>query len=840
MMASHMKATELRKILTLAEVQIPAKSKHVDLWRLCLENKLVEREIVEQTEITIVKTSLQCAMTLDTQEYELFLKRIEEYVFIVSRLLRRSSLIFYFHVLRLNEEDKPIPDLYKMKDTYWKHWLTIGLQKDYPDKDSKTSYTLSQGLFDEPTLSKEIENLKFFDQILCYAAHTFKTAIENNSWYPLFDKLTRLSKLKLNEWNITDVGKHTVVQQIRNPIDKLDDSLPLHVLEFVKEVKAGLVSCDNEEYIGDKHAKENMTFHQAFKFNMWMQKHFNTLEARMTKLAPVFAVSRAHIRLDTKTLTFLFKDMFPENDAVKRYDAFVKSTGCVALLPEPLIVLKEKDCTAEQWIEFKKTRTIYKEKVKHIKASPEYQEIAKQTSKAPHKKLLPSKPAILKKKGCSKEEWEAYQAKLKQYKVDTENVKKTNELYIAQEALYKKHEDEQIRMVSSFFKKLRKKKYRFDCSVQTDGVSISRQYSKVISVEKKPPLKLPEPTIVDEYNKNLSCFINAINTLVIGLDPGRVNLACLSYIWIKDDGTVEKKSWSLSRAQYYNDSGIKARGIKKASRFESLIDSWSKLGTLKAVASVDVINYVKQYNDVKNKWWRLAFNKKEARSKLCNYSGKKKVLDKFFSKVKKEVKALHPDVNIIVAYGSAFNGMSPSGRGEMSAPVGQVYKTCCKYLETQIENEDCSTKTSFETGQVMEKVYKRFYKKGDKVFEEFGHCDQKVVPIAVEKNDRDLLDAFNAQKKKKTRWKKPGEENVKEKDKRRFNFPVIRGLQFCPETCKYVDRDVKASLTIGRLAVMRISGNTRPKAFVKEKKIAVRKVVDVEEAQSSSNTLSEI
>jgi uncharacterized protein YaiL (DUF2058 family) len=220
---------------------------------------------------------------------------------------------------------------------------------------------------------------------------------------------------------------------------------------------------------------------------------------------------------------------------------------------------------------------------------------------------------------------------------------------------------------------------------------------------------------------------------------------------------------------------------------------------------------------------------------LNNYSGKKKVLDQFFVKVKKDVTVLHPDVKIIVAYGSAFNGMSPSGRGERSAPIGQVYKTCCKHLTTQIENEDCSTKNCFETGKEMEKVYKTFRKKDDEVFESFGHCEKKIVPKAKDEKDKELLDAFNAKKKKKKRWKKPGEEDTvdiasqKEAEKRRFDFPVIRGLQFCPETRMYVDRDVKASLTIGRLAVMRIVGNERPRAFVKEKKNSKTGVVEVED-----------
>jgi hypothetical protein len=100
-------------------------------------------------------------------------------------------------------------------------------------------------------------------------------------------------------------------------------------------------------------------------------------------------------------------------------------------------------------------------------------------------------------------------------------------------------------------------------------------------------------------------------------------------------------------------------------------------------------------------------------------------------------------------------------------------------------------------------------------------------PTAKTQDDKDLLDAYNKSKKKKTRWKKPGEEDdtsvskKTEVDKRRFHFPVIRGLQFCPETCKYVDRDMKASLTIARLAVMRIVRNERPRAFVKGTKYSI-------------------
>ena len=120
----------------------------------------------------------------------------------------------------------------------------------------------------------------------------------------------------------------------------------------------------------------------------------------------------------------------------------------------------------------------------------------------------------------------------------------------------------------------------------------------------------------------------------------------------------------------------------------------------------------------------------------------------------------------------------------------------------------------------MEKVYKTFRYDDGTIHESFGHCPMSVNVSAKRKEDQDLLDAYNDAKKKKKK-KKPGGETIdlaqlKKNEKRRFHFPVIRGLQFCPETCMYVDRDLKASLTIARLAVMRIVGNERPRAFTRE------------------------
>ena len=809
-------AKELRALLKLTNVKVPKYSRHDDLWRLCLENGLVEREFENVTNITVVKSSLQAALNLENRDFDKLSEVIEQYVSIVSRLLRRSSLVFHFHILRLHEEGKVLPNFYKLKDTYWKLWLTIGLSSAFPDPDAKESYDQVKGLFEEPNLAEEIKNLKYFDQILNYAGHTFSTSISNNSWYPLFNKLTRVSKMEASEWELKDVNKYTVMRMIRSPVENLDTTMPDQVLEFVRDVKARLLSADNEEYISDKHAKENMTFDQAFKFNMWMQTRFASFEARMTRLAPTFSVQRAHIRLDTKTLAFLLKDLFPEKDAVKRFNY---ETLLTSLFPDPIDELKKSECTPEEWKDYLRATKAYKAEVKRIRNSKEYlKRKADMKSKVPLKSLLPPKIKTLKKKDCTSEEWTRYNTDKAARKAEINRIKTSDEQYLQQEAINAKNKLERMKLVSSFFKGTNRKDWTFDCSIQTDGVSLSRQFSREKRVERTPKPKVEDPKIVEAYNKNLSCFIKAANTLVVGLDPGRINLACLSYIWVKDDGSIEKNSWSMKRAQYYNDSGINVRSQKKAVRMKSLEASWSKIGTLKATSSSQVIEYVTKYNEVKNEWWKLAMKKKEARSKLDNYSGKKKVLDTFFHQVKRDLKVTHPEVNIKIAYGSAFNGMSSSGRGEVSAPIGQVYKTCIRHFDTVVENEDCSTKTSFETGQDMKKVYKTFYKVNNKVFESFGHCNMNALVSAKSDQEKELLDAYYASSKRKKKKEEDDAFTIKEEAKRRLNFPVIRGLQFCQETCMYVDRDVKASVTIARLAVMRIVGNERPRAFVKQTK----------------------
>ena len=257
MIASKLKVVEFRELLKTGKVKVPPKSDRDDLWRLCLEHDLVEKEFVSETYYSIVKTSMMSAMTLNDKDFTKFSDRADEFVSVVSRLLRRASLMLYLHLLLLEEDNKPIINLYKQNDTYWKRWLTIGFDDcKFPDPDSKTSFEKMNDLFADPTLQNDMDELSYFDQVLCYAAITFKTAVENNSWYPLFDKLKRLTRLKLEDWDEKEINSYKVVKEIRSPFEELDLTLPITILEFVKEAKSKLMSASNTEYLGDKHAKD--------------------------------------------------------------------------------------------------------------------------------------------------------------------------------------------------------------------------------------------------------------------------------------------------------------------------------------------------------------------------------------------------------------------------------------------------------------------------------------------------------------------------------------------------------------------------------------------------------
>jgi len=914
---------ELSGRLKLADITSPGKATRSDMWNLCLDNGLVEREFEDKKRMTIVKCSLKAAMTLDDEEFVKFSCYVEKNVVVISQLLRRSSLILNIHMLRLENCQMNIPNLYKCEtpemcaDTFWKRWLLIGLGDNpvFPDQESEITYNLVKTRFHEPTLVDDIKDISYFDQVLNYAAHTFCTVIETNAWYPIFAKLERLIKIKLRFWEIDSetVAHYYVLKEIRSPIEEcFQKPLPFKVVEFIKEVKRRLNASDNVAYIDDKHAKDNMTFTNAFAFNMWMQREFKTHGARMCKVIPVFKVERAHIRLDSDTLVSMFKSLFPYKPAVLNYekscmplhrqllpvfsqrryigclgkieteaveaskkeyykerkkvknspqyialeDAFIDSSSSPDadelmlrnLIRAPPMKKLKKNCNkdTDEWNIYQATLKKHETDVRDLKVVVK-ENAAKispsKKSKAPHKLMLKTLTHPIKKlkKHCNKDtdEWDVYQAALKKYKKDVQDLRETP-TFVECETKHKAHDDAGKAMIQSFFTRIRKKDWKFDCSIITDGIAISRQFSHSVRIERTPPPNPVEQIIVEDYAKNLSCYMPSSDTLVLGLDPGRVNLAFISYIWIKDDGSIEKNAWKFTRSQYYSESGITKEMFQKAKRLSGF--KWNELGTMRPTDATEVIAYVDQYNKIKTAWWRLALDKLESKAKLRVYSGKQSSMSKFFANVKKDVKELHPKTKIVIAYGSAYKNMKCNGFGEVSAPLGATFKTCKQYFDVEVTNEAYTTKIDYETSKEALKVYKKLRYVTQKDIDKLGNSRKRekmqrtfdnakrdgkqmisesfgafeygtMQPQAKTEEEKALvLDYYKKRKRKRLGHDVPVGIFDNEIPKRVF-YPEVRGLRFCPECRMYVDRDQKSSQAIARLAVMKMTSNTRPQVF---------------------------
>jgi hypothetical protein len=114
------------------------------------------------------------------------------------------------------------------------------------------------------------------------------------------------------------------------------------------------------------------------------------------------------------------------------------------------------------------------------------------------------------------------------------------------------------------------------------------------------------------------------------------------------------------------------------------------------------------YSTFSVQWWKMALQRRESREKLQMYSGKRHVMDSFYSKIKRHMEKLYPDKELCVAYGSAFRSMKANGKGEISAPVGPMYAACKRVFKDKVVvvDEFRSIMMSWKHGTKKEFVYK--------------------------------------------------------------------------------------------------------------------------------------
>ena len=802
----------------------------------------------------VIKCALKNAMALDNSQYAVFSEMVEGYVNLVSRMMRRASLVMLYHVTKLASEGGPVPNLFKEKDTFWKNWLKLDVGF-FPEA---TSAIKGPPLDYDALVLQHFSDVKehlgpvmgegagfvaaypsYFDQVIAYAATTFETTVCNNAWVPLFPRLARLTKTMVRSNAFGELGgirTYDIMKQIRAREPDYT-GWPDAAKDYAAEVRRRLLfdprvsKCMYDEY------GKTLHFRDLLMFNYWMTTRLTELGAKRISLSPVVKVARVHVRLDTKVLLSIAKAACPTAPAVAAFvalDAVHKQrvdddnpgapafhnpdNGAHSLLPStarPIVGKRSPELTDAQWAKVKED---------------------------------------------VKRDQEAHDATVRSIRA--------TDVYKTRKAEYDAYIDAKVRAGSSLFAGLPKRRgWAFDGSVCTDGVSVSLQYSKDVVVEegagkvrKKPAKKVAEPS--EEYEKNLSTLIvgegeGSKHTIVAGIDPGRANLATIAYVLDERTGkhfsnAPKKKSWSISRGQYYAEAGIFKTNSAKAERTAHLKDAWADLGeeddagargSLRTASPSEVVTYLERYAHIREAWWTSALKRRESRARFQQYIGKRKVLDGFFAMVKRQLEALFPGAKIKLGYGSAGEKMKPTGKGEISVPTTGTFKACKRVFkdDMSVVDESLTTKVGWETGKPKDAVYRlpgerpQSAGKGlTHTLVELGHAPYSKNNLMPKVRDDHLeaVEQFNAERLKAVKRRRCGipfeasgaseeKENVatevdgKKKKNSEARYPEVRGLRFCPERRLYLDRDRESAVAIARLRTLELLGKPRPAPFVK-------------------------
>ena len=777
-----------------------------------------------------IKCGLRSVIALEDNEYAILSARIEQYIMLVSMMMRRACFVLLHHLLTLAASGSRIPNLYAMNTTYWKNLLKLDVAKGHiPSVDFMPSILATA---DAVGLVSTVYPV-YFDQVVSYAATTLATVVKNNAWVPLIARLKRVTGLIVrshSEDNETKLTGYELLLRIRSKNPTFDD-LPEWAASYAQEVRRRL-GMQATEYLHDEFAKK-MAFHDVFMFNVWLQGLLKRHDGRRIALSPIIQVDRKHVRLGIKVLTAIARSFLKSNDAITELDDLLKSDDA------------EKEQGAAGF------------------SNPD---------KGAHS-MLPETIPQLKKSACSsEEEWLAHKSKLAKRNDDVKRIRATDD-YKAQKAKYERLVSARASVISSLFRNLplkAKDGWSFDGSIVTDGVAVSIQFSRerVVVVDNKSDVKKRSPVPRKKANAEFDEDYDRAQTtrikhkdgrkddIIAGLDPGRVSLATVAIYVVQDDGKVIKRSWSLGRGQYRQESGIREQDRLKKARMGELEASWEGMGADGASVRTDDVAqlcaYLSKYAEIRDAWWALALRRVESRANLKRYSGKRKVLDAFFAKTRSEIQDLFKGANIHLAYGSAGRKMKPTGKGEVAVPTTGTYKAALRVFKDKlsITDEDRSTMVEWESGKKKEIAYRivaqdvvkeKMVGEGFEAVRErnvttyrLGHA-VKSVPF-VEEGHAAATATFVAKKKaadvarRRCAVAVDKEESAEQlvelryatpkRDNGRARYPEIRGLRFSPERRIYLDRDREAAITIARLRTVEMLGKLRPAPFHMSFKLA--------------------
>lgn len=779
-----------------------------------------------------------------------------------------------------------LPDWDDLPDSYWKSWLRVGLQEfdnEMPSADLVPYFEEVKDLVGVTiTDHVDVRKLLYFDRVLGHAATTFKTSFFNLHNVNFLEKIKRLCK-SMAKIHLQGKGAFDLFNSILN-VSKVEDAWPTAIKEFITDVRTRLELKDTD--IVHKDADLSLSTASRMRFHWWMQKRFNEMGNKKIMMAPIFDVKRHHIRLDATLLYNLTWNLLkpPKED----HEKLKKPTKTSH--PDPELrrqALNRRDEILRQEAAYKKELEDFKKK------NPNYYTATSGGPRDPVTKLNQSLPLLAigsRPDGISDKEWDKQLAERRRLKDEREEARERvrnsdafKKELLAFEAYEQRINSFAMTLFLPFKDKNMKKGWVAASSICTDGVSVSVQYEKtttypVFSVDEaerrakeakasKKKAKTEKNAIPpkDDYDGNAPTMTD--DAIVLGLDPGRTFLATIVFI----DENGKRVVWKLSRGQYYIDSCILSENLKKTCRYNHFKPHFATLtsegGGIRASSSAQVKSYIQQYSMFESQWWIVALKRSESRSSMQSYIGKRKALDSFFARVRKDADALmkkYKKNKVILAYGAAGINMSATGRGEAAVPTSGTYAAACRVFQGEDSEvspiqEDFTTKVSYVTGEAFENVYKRFDLPNGR--ERFCHTKSKYAPRIPRRHERSSpldssVEALQAMSQSpldssvevevlQTTLHKWGDQNKgclrrggimgsagtfcpetgrysssthtqRDKD---LTFTMLRGLKYCPVQHMYLARDEESGRAIAGLKVLELQGFGRPTAFRHKKKV---------------------
>lgn len=752
---------------------------------------------------------------------------IDAWVRRVSKAYRRASLLLHLALLRLAEAQAPIPDLMRKNDTFWKH-LLLGLPSGEAYDDILQHVTDCEQ-YVETAVGVNAGDIP--DNMLCYAATTLKTAVKNNMAVPLVNRLGKVCQL-LSKSHNREVQSHHLLSQTRLS-DGLADvaAWPEWAVDFRREVRQRL-GLAPPTFIGGNFHKR-LTFSTLYGFTRWMTEVARDLSDgrhRAWMLSPVFSVRRAYVRLDVRTCAHL----------VRRNVKAIAGASA-------------KKATAEQ---------------------------------------RAAKPGL--------EHALRHRAHVSRVASAEVSDDKLDDIVVAS-GLFKRS------FLSSKGPGVHR---RFDYAISTDGVGVCAQYSRVgiwedkkakkkakkstKTASKKAKRQAPKSAVVgglrqlEDYARDLQTLVqlpadqassssaaSSRPKIVVGVDPGRTNIATVSFVadvpeplpaGLSSSYSAKRRCWALKRGSYYERGGVNRQDVRQRERLAPLTEYFTSLGSVNAPAggvavaeaalgalaldaasdggttdgdgapppwdgdgTVDigaeegirgalrttsshaVVQYLVTYAVHRDAWWEVALRLEESIASFERFRGKMRVVDSFFRDVYADVSRLFPDADIEVAYGHAFKTMAPSGHYELSVPTAATFRSCERIFRGSPVSVTDESNTSRVNFETGAAMH-NVYMRRDK-----NDLFASAAPVPVAPGNADAVRALLLRlrdegcRRRRCRLPVPVPANSAAP---RMRHPEVRGLRFVPETRMLLDRDVCAAQSIARLRVLELVEGGRPAAFI--------------------------